>query len=156
MRDRVTRAQAEGWLFPLGYVGDASLLALYRGARFLVFPSLYEGFGLPLLEAMAVGCPAVCSDLPVFREVAGAAAEYAPTADPAAWLEAVQRVETDGQRRAELTRLGLERAGAFDWERSARETLEVWRGAAGHVAAGVRNTAGATVRGGGVSQADPT
>jgi alpha-1,3-rhamnosyl/mannosyltransferase len=156
MRDRVTRAQAEGWLFALGYVGDASLLALYRGARFLVFPSLYEGFGLPLLEAMAVGCPVVCSDLPVFREVAGTAAEYAPPADASAWLEALLRVQTDARRRAELTRLGLERAGSFDWDRSARETLDVWRGAAGLAAAGAQNTAGAAVRGGGVSQTDPT
>ena len=156
MRDRVTVAQAEGWLQPLGYVGDAPLLALYRDARLLVFPSLYEGFGLPLLEAMAVGCPVVCSDLPVFREVAGAAAEYAPTNDAAAWVEALLRVESDAGRRAELGRLGLERAASFDWERSARETLDVWRGAAGRVVAGARDRSGAAVRGGGVSQADPT
>jgi alpha-1,3-rhamnosyl/mannosyltransferase len=156
MRDRVTLAQTEGWLLPLGYVGDAPLLALYREARFLVFPSLYEGFGLPLLEAMAVGCPVVCSDLPVFREVAGAAAEYAPANDSAAWVDALLRVESDAERRAELRRLGLERATSFEWERAARETLEVWRRAAGRVVGGVREVDDATVRRGSVSQADPT
>ncbi len=154
MRDRVNLAQREGWLHPLGYVGDAPLLALYRGARFLVFPSLYEGFGLPLLEAMAVGCPVVCSDLPVFREVAGAAAEYAPTGDASAWVEALVRVDTDLARRTELRLLGLERAAAFDWERSVGETLEVWRVAAGRAERGIRGLAG-EVRSG-VSQADPT
>ena len=130
LRDRVASASREGWLHALGYVDDAPLLALYRGARFLVFPSLYEGFGLPLLEAMAVGCPVVCSDLPVFREVAGDAAEYAPANDRAPWSDALCRVETDPARRAELERAGLARAAAFDWDRSAQETLEVWRAAA--------------------------
>jgi O-antigen biosynthesis alpha-1,3-rhamnosyltransferase len=127
----VDAAAGEGWLHALGYVDDAPLLALYRGARFLVFPSLYEGFGLPLLEAMAVGCPVVCSDLPVFREVAGAAAEYAPLEDAAGWIAALRRIEDQPERRAELRRLGLARAAAFDWERSARATLDVWRAAAG-------------------------
>ena len=122
--------RARGLARALGYVDDAPLLALYRGARFLVFPSLYEGFGLPLLEAMAVGCPVVCSDLPVFREVAGDAAEYARTSDARAWIDALVRVESDAARRAELERAGLARAAAFDWDRSARETLEVWRAAA--------------------------
>jgi alpha-1,3-rhamnosyl/mannosyltransferase len=130
LRDSVALGERDGWLHPLGYVDDAPLLALYRGARFLVFPSLYEGFGLPLLEAMAVGCPVVCSDLAVFREVAGDAAEYAATNDLAAWIDALRRVESDDARRAALERAGLARAGAFDWNRSARETLEVWRAAA--------------------------
>jgi alpha-1,3-rhamnosyl/mannosyltransferase len=78
LRGRVAAARDDGWLEMMGYVADAPLLALYRRARFLVFPSLYEGFGLPLLEAMAAGCPVLCSDLPVFREVAGSAVEYAP------------------------------------------------------------------------------
>jgi alpha-1,3-rhamnosyl/mannosyltransferase len=130
MRDRLALAEREGWLRALGYVDDAPLLALYRGARFLVFPSLYEGFGLPLLEAMAVGCPVVCSDLPVFREVAGDGAEYASTSDRRAWIDALVRVDSDTARRAELERAGLARAAAFDWDRSARETLEVWRAAA--------------------------
>jgi len=130
MRDRVAQAQREGWLHATGYVVDGELLALYRGARFLVFPSLYEGFGLPLLEALAVGCPVVCSDLAVFREVADGAAELAPAGDADRWREALLRVETDPERRAELERLGRARAKAFDWERSARETLDVWRAAA--------------------------
>jgi alpha-1,3-rhamnosyl/mannosyltransferase len=155
MRERVDLAQREGWLRSLGYVGDAPLLALYRGARFLVFPSLYEGFGLPLLEAMAVGCPVVCSDLPVFREVAGDAAEYVPAGDHSTWVEALLRVESDPDRRAELHRLGLERAAAFDWERSVGETLDVWRIAAGRGVRGVHGVAGGEVRSG-VSQADPT
>jgi alpha-1,3-rhamnosyl/mannosyltransferase len=131
VRERVEAARREGWLHPLGYVDDVLLGTLYHGARFLVFPSLYEGFGLPLLEAMAAGCPVVCSDLPVFREVAGAAAEYAPRGDAAAWIDPLRRLEADPERRVELSRLGVARAAAFGWERAARETLEVWRAAAG-------------------------
>jgi alpha-1,3-rhamnosyl/mannosyltransferase len=131
VRERVEEARREGWLLPLGYVDDAPLAALYRGALFLVFPSLYEGFGLPLLEAMAAGCPALCSDLPVFREVGGGAAEYAPPGDAAAWTAALRRLVSDPTRRAELGRLGVARASAFSWDRAAAETLEVWRAAAG-------------------------
>ena len=131
VRARVERAQEEGWLHALGYVEDGPLSALYREALVLVFPSLYEGFGLPLLEALAAGCPVVCSDLPVFREVAGEAAVYAPPADAAGWVEPLRRLVNDAERRAEMGRRGLARAAAFSWERAARETLEVWRGAAG-------------------------
>jgi alpha-1,3-rhamnosyl/mannosyltransferase len=134
VRERVVRAQDEGWLHALGYVDDAALGALYRGARFLVFPSLYEGFGLPLLEALAAGCPVLCSDLPVFREVAGAAADYAPAGTAELWLDPLRRLHGDAERRAELARLGLARAAEFSWERAARETIEVLRAAAGRVA----------------------
>jgi alpha-1,3-rhamnosyl/mannosyltransferase len=144
MRDRMAQAQREGWLLALGYVGDAELLALYRGARLLAFPSLYEGFGLPLLEALAVECPVVCTDLAVFREVAGPAAEYAPAGDRARWIDALRRVEEDAARRAELARTGLARASTFDWDRAARRTLEVWRRAAnGTAATGGRVASGA-------------
>ncbi|HVR29845.1 MAG TPA: glycosyltransferase family 1 protein [Thermoanaerobaculia bacterium] len=140
VRERVEIAGREGWLVHLGYVDDAALAALYRGALFLVFPSLYEGFGLPLLEALAAGCPVVCSDLPVFREVAGAAAEYAPAADAASWLEPLRRLHADHDRRVELARLGVARAAQFSWERAARETLEVLRSASGRI--GTEGSAG--------------
>jgi glycosyltransferase involved in cell wall biosynthesis len=97
----------------------------------------------------------VCSDLSVFREVAGAAAEYVSANDTAAWVESLLRLESDVERRAELGRSGLERAASFGWERAARETLEVWRRASGRVGASAREVGGASVRGG-VSQADPT
>jgi len=135
VRDRVESAHAAGWLLHLGYVDDAALGALYRDALFLVFPSLYEGFGLPLLEAMAAGCPALCSDLPVFHEVAGPAARYVPSADAAAWTAALRRLHDDDAGRAELSRQGVARAAEFSWERAARETLDVLRGVAAGAAA---------------------
>ena len=109
----------------LGHVGQARLAELYREAECLVFPSRFEGFGLPLLEAMASGTPAVCVDEPALREVAGAAAVFVPA----------ERLG-DGIRRAlaerdELVHAGLARARRFSWEEAARRTLAVYRDALG-------------------------
>lgn len=130
LRREVERASHEGWLEHRGYVADEELASLYAGATLLVCPSLYEGFGLPVLEALAVGCPVVCSDLEVFREVAGDAAIYVPATDVGAWAEAVSRLLGDAERRAELAAAGPRRAEAFDWRRAVEETLVVWRRAA--------------------------
>jgi glycosyltransferase involved in cell wall biosynthesis len=115
----------------LGYVPDADLPALYSGAEAFAFPSLYEGFGLPVLEAMACGTPVVTSDGSALAEVAGDAALLVDPRDTDALARALERLLADEALRAELRARGLERAGDFSWERAARETLAVYHAVAG-------------------------
>jgi glycosyltransferase involved in cell wall biosynthesis len=104
------------------------LAALYRRAACLVFPSLYEGFGLPPLEAMASGCPVAASDLPAIREVCGDAAVLFDPNDP----DAIAAGVLDALRRAdELVPRGLERAARFTWEACARRHEQIYRSLAG-------------------------
>jgi len=110
-----------------GYVHDADLPALYGGADLFVFPSLYEGFGLPPLEAMACGTPVVCSNAASLPEVVGDAAVTVDPYDVDALAEAMQRVLADRDLREDLRARGLARARQFTWERTARETLAVYR-----------------------------
>jgi alpha-1,3-rhamnosyl/mannosyltransferase len=130
----VERAMAdgveEGWIVHLGYLEDGQVAALYRGAAAVVLPSIYEGFGLPALEAMVAGIPLVCSDIAVLREVAGDAALYAPPGEPRAWAARVGELLASPELCADLGRRGRERAQQFDWRRTADETVRVWREAA--------------------------
>jgi len=126
----VERGVAAGWLVHLGYVPPAGLAALYRGATLLALPSLYEGFGLPVVEAFAAGTPVVASDLPVLREVAGDAALFVSPNDGEAWTAALQRLLADDSLRAGLVARGEERVQRFDWGRAAAAHVEVWRAAA--------------------------
>jgi glycosyltransferase involved in cell wall biosynthesis len=113
----------------VGPVSDTDLPALYGGALAFAFPSLWEGFGLPVLEAMAAGAPVVASDRGALPEVtAGAALLAEPAPEPLA--EALGRVLGDPALRERLRAAGLARAAAFSWERTARETLAVYRTAA--------------------------
>jgi glycosyltransferase involved in cell wall biosynthesis len=107
------------------------VVALMQAAGALVQPSLYEGFGLPVLEAMACGCPVVATDIPPLREVTGGAAVLVPPTDVARLAAALREVTDSAERRFALAGLGLERARAFSWDRCARETLEVYREAFG-------------------------
>ena len=110
-----------------GTVPDASLPELYAGAACFVLPSLYEGFGLSLLEAMAAGVPAVASDIPALREVGGGAVRYAPPTSAAAFAAAIRTaLADDGAARAMAGR-ARERARRFSWEACAAETLGVYR-----------------------------
>ncbi|HKP19068.1 MAG TPA: glycosyltransferase family 1 protein [Gaiellaceae bacterium] len=113
-----------GWL---GRVSDDELAALYRGARCLVYPSLYEGFGIPILEAMACGTPVVTSAGGATEEVAGGAAVLVDPRDPAAVAAGIEQAVS---RRDELVPRGLERARGFTWERVAAETWRVYEEAA--------------------------
>jgi glycosyltransferase involved in cell wall biosynthesis len=111
----------------VGYQSDEELARLYRGARCVAYVSLYEGFGLPVLEAMACGTPVVAGDSDVTREVAGSAAVLVDPLDP----EAIAHGLTDAiGHRDELAALGLERAKHFAWADVARATAEVYRDAA--------------------------
>jgi len=114
----------EGVVFT-GYVPEGDLPALMSGARLFVFPSLYEGFGLPVLEAMACGVPVVCSNASSLPEVAGDAAVLVDPLDVEGMAAAMERVLGNNELRAELIERGFEQAGKFSWEKCARETLKV-------------------------------
>ena len=116
--------KVEGWA---GRVSDEELAALYRGARCLVYPSLYEGFGLPVLEAMACGTPVVTSRGGATEEVAGEAAVLVDPLDVDAIAAGITEALARGE---ELRAKGLERAADFSWDRVARETLAVYAGVA--------------------------
>jgi glycosyltransferase involved in cell wall biosynthesis len=115
------------WIRVLEGVDDESLAALYGAASVFVFPSLDEGFGLPVIEAMACGTAVVAADAGSLPEVAGSAALIVAPDDPEGWTDAVRRVLSDADLRRNLKRRGLERARAFTWRRAAEETLEVFR-----------------------------
>jgi alpha-1,3-rhamnosyl/mannosyltransferase len=111
----------------LGDVAEEDLPALYAGAALFVFPSLYEGFGLPVLEAMACGVPVLSSDAASLPEVVGDAGALLPPTDADAWAEALSGLLTDPTRLREMGARSMARAAAFSWARAARETLAVYR-----------------------------
>ena len=117
----------EGQVIFTGYLPEPDLSALYSGADLFVFPSLYEGFGLPVLEAMACGTPVVCSDVASLPEVAGDAALLVNPHDVDALAEAIRLALTDESLREELRRKGLERVKQFTWERTVREMTTIYR-----------------------------
>ncbi len=111
----------------VGRVADAELPGLYTGADCFLLPSLYEGFGLPLLEAMACGAPVVCSNVSSLPEIAGSAALLVAPQDDEALAEAVRRVLTEPGLAEHLRQAGRLRAAPFRWERTAAETLAVYQ-----------------------------
>jgi alpha-1,3-rhamnosyl/mannosyltransferase len=111
----------------LGRVSEEDLPTLYSGATVFVFPSLYEGFGLPLLEAMACGAPVACSKTSVLPEVAGEAAAYFDPGRPDEIARVVAGLLKDDLWRTQLRRLGLAQAASFQWEGTARMVVEVYR-----------------------------
>jgi glycosyltransferase involved in cell wall biosynthesis len=114
----------------LGWVDDDARADLLAGATCLAYPSLYEGFGLPPLEAMAAGVPVVTTDLAVLLEVTGDAAEHVPVADADALAEALVRLVDDEDRRADLRRRGRARAARYSWDRCAEGIADLLRRAA--------------------------
>src|SRR6185503_11785173 len=114
----------------LDYVPETDLAGLYSGARAFVYPSLYEGFGFPVLEAMACGTPVICANTSSLPEVAGDAALLVDPTDTAALAAAIDRVLADPALCAELAAKGRAQAQKFSWERTAAETLAVLRQAA--------------------------
>jgi glycosyltransferase involved in cell wall biosynthesis len=110
-----------------GYAPDADLPILYRASDVFTYPSLYEGFGIPPLEAMACGAPVIVSDAPPMPEVAGDAALIVGAQDVSGWADAMARVITDTALSADLSRRGPLHAAQFTWQATAQRTLEVYR-----------------------------
>ena len=115
----------EGLVKFADYVEQDDLPALYSGALAFTFPSLYEGFGLPPLEAMSCGTPVLASNASSLPEVVGEAGLLLSPREPQEWANAVKRVMESSALQEELSQKGLARAALFTWERCARETLAV-------------------------------
>ncbi|NHC16223.1 glycosyltransferase family 4 protein [Motilibacter deserti] len=123
----VNRAAGAPAVQLLGQVSDDELAALYAGSTLFAYPSLFEGFGLPVLEAMAAGAPVVTSSVSSLPEVAGDAAVLVDPLDTSALRDALASLLTDPARRSALSAAGRARAARFSWERTARETRDVLR-----------------------------
>lgn len=126
---RIARSHFRDKIHQIGYAPRDVARELYRAAEVFVYPSFVEGFGLPVLEAMASGVPVVASTAEALREVGGEAALYAPAEDVGALAAAVERALEDEPTRDRLRAAGLARAATFSWERAGRETLEALEGA---------------------------
>jgi glycosyltransferase involved in cell wall biosynthesis len=113
-----------------GYLDDELLPAVYAGAEFFVYPSIYEGFGLPVIEAMASGVPVLTSSVTALPEVAGDAAKFVDPLHIDSIAAGIEQLAHDEQLRSELRHKGLARAAQFDWERTAQETWQVLESAA--------------------------
>ena len=111
-----------------GYIPNVDLVGLYNLAEVLIYPSSYEGFGMPVLEAMACGTPVITSNLSSLPEIAGNAAILVNNPkDSEEISKAINLILTDQSKRNELIKLGLERALQFSWEKSAQKVLNVYR-----------------------------
>lgn len=127
LQDNLRGALSSGQVRLLGYQPDEKLAELLAGARMLLFPSLYEGFGLPVLEAMASGTPVLLGRNSALPEVAGDAGFYIDDADPQIYAEAIKRLIDDQTHWLRLREAGLKRAALFSWQRCARITAGVYR-----------------------------
>jgi glycosyltransferase involved in cell wall biosynthesis len=113
-----------------GHVADADLPALYSGADCFLMPSLYEGFGIPVLEAMACGAPVVCSKVSSLPEVAGEAARFIEPLTAEGLADAVRQVLSHPKMADKMLSYGMRQAGRYRWQRAADETVQVYRAAA--------------------------
>jgi len=131
----IEEAQLGSAVRRLGYVPNEDLPALYNLARLLAFPSLYEGFGLPIIEAMACGTPVLTSQGTALAEVAGEAALLIDPLEVAAMVEGLMCLLNTAPLRDELRERGLQRAAEFSWTRTAAETVKVYEAVTGAVSA---------------------
>jgi glycosyltransferase involved in cell wall biosynthesis len=129
--DEVARLGRAGEVIFAGYVPRADLPGLYSAADAFAFPSLAEGFGLPVVEALACGAPTLISRTRALHEVAGDAALAVDPVDVGAISAGLERLLTDEPLRSRLRAAGLARAACYSWQRTARETLAVYREALG-------------------------
>ena len=125
--EQIEQSGLAGCVIIPGYVPDADLPALYSGASLFAFPSLYEGFGIPALEAMACGTPVVCSNTTALPETVGDAALLVDPTDAGALAAAMERILLDPDLTAVLRQRGRERAATFTWRRAAAQTIAVYR-----------------------------
>jgi len=129
----VRERELEDFVKVFSEIGKTEMARFYRAARVFVFPSLYEGFGLPVLEAMACGCPVITSNVSSLPEVAGGAAYLVNPEEPEDIAAAMEAVVSDDTLRADLIQKGLKRAGEFSWEQCVREHMRVYGQVAGQV-----------------------
>ena len=127
LHTRLAAAENAGWVRYLGFVPEADLPVLFSGARSFAFPSIYEGFGLPVLEAMASGVPVVCSDASSLPEVAGGHALMCPPDDVDGLKCCIIKAVEDGAWRETASELGLEHSRSFSWERTVSETIQAYK-----------------------------
>jgi glycosyltransferase involved in cell wall biosynthesis len=127
MLTEVARQGLTGRVHFIGFVADADLPTLYSEADLFVFPSLYEGFGLPLLEAMGCGTAVITSNSSSLPEVAGKAAHQLPPQDQPAWTEAMHTLLSDSSQRSQLVQAGFEQVRRFSWQESAQKLLKIYQ-----------------------------
>jgi glycosyltransferase involved in cell wall biosynthesis len=126
IEEQIAASGLRGQVRFLGYCPREDIPALYHGAASLLFPSLFEGFGMPVLEAMASGCPVVCSSTTSLPEIAGDAALLVDPADAEGFADAIARLLREDELRAELRDRGLRQAARFSWQRHTLETIGVF------------------------------
>jgi glycosyltransferase involved in cell wall biosynthesis len=127
VRKRLAGHRLENAVTVEGHIADDAVVRAYESAVATVYPSLYEGFGLPLIESMAAGTPVIAADLKVTREVAGDAAIFVDPYDCGAIAHAMLQLLDDASLRESLSEAGIRRAAQFTWERSALEHAQVYR-----------------------------
>lgn len=128
--ERIERAAADGWLRYLAFVPQADLPMLYAGARLFAYPSLYEGFGLPVLEAMASGTPVVASRIAAIEEVTGGVARLVEPEDADALFVALRETLEDGHWPREAHCMGVDRSRRYSWRACVEHTIAVYEQAA--------------------------
>jgi glycosyltransferase involved in cell wall biosynthesis len=124
---RIDELKLEGYVRLLGAVSEPALVALYQGARAFALPSLYEGFGLPALEALACGVPTITSNAGALPEVVGEAGILLDPHDVLEWADALERVLLDEQEAERLRQAGPRQAANFSWEKAAAQTWALYR-----------------------------
>ncbi len=124
--EQIREAAEQGWLIPLGFVPEPLLPALYAGARLFCYPSTYEGFGLPPLESMASGVPAVVANRSCLPEVCGDAVAYVDPDDVAGFEQTLEMALSDRQWREKARSRGIERAAQFSWAECAERTAQLY------------------------------
>ena len=126
--DSILRARLEGYriLRPEGYVEDEDTPPIYSGASLLAYPSHYEGFGLPILEAMACGVPVIAGNNSSMPEVGGSAAKYVDSESIKEITTMMETVLKDKKLRETMTRKGFERTNEYSWEKSAQDLLDIY------------------------------
>jgi alpha-1,3-rhamnosyl/mannosyltransferase len=127
LHKEIVTAESEGWLKNLGFVDDTQLPQLYAGARLFIYPSIYEGFGLPPIEAMASGTPVIVSNRSSLPEVCGDAARYIEPDDADAFRSAIEESLSDERWRSEIVLRGLYRARLYNWDRCVADTVAIYK-----------------------------
>jgi glycosyltransferase involved in cell wall biosynthesis len=129
--DLIDRNHLADRIILTGHVPDHDLKAFYTGARAMIYPSLYEGFGLPIIEAMACNCPVICSNAASMPEVAGEAAMFIDPAGSDELARCIEILVYDTKIHNEFVEKGRRRAACFSWEKTAKQTLDVFKKVAG-------------------------